>query len=1112
MHNYSGEPIADNGDDFNRLMLISTASYNGVLKDLDFVDVDGNILSATGDQQFTNYIKGLNATGYPGVTDLTIGTIDDITGVVTPDANATTAYTTNLIDLTAFQFEASRIHNAERKGKRLYQFSGSSFAGWAGFKTRDYFAYYYDSNGNFLRKSGRQRMYDKIRYDDDVTSIRIVTIKPLDIDDVDAQVRSPLTPEGLLLENVHFIGGTGHAFSNPPNNLVVDRSTFTETKTVLPGFSLNGEDRRMGLQNQVVQNSVFKDSWTGYLNWVGAVGISVNNNIFYGTSDPNLQRTDYTTALSLNDTRDAAAYSNYIYDGAVQLGRNAQFYNNVWRGGRLEATANGVDVYDNEMVNVVIRNVPKDADREPSLFKDNRMTYYSNWGANLIGDRNMNFKYENLDILFNDKSRLTNLIDTGDTFEDVVLGQNDNAFWENTNQVEDFGGYIKNMNIRGARQLRSVRDYAKGGVYWIYTDFLGERNYSQSSMVFKKGLPVDRTINNLYVDGWVKYDLDQFSSTDIADEPTITHNNFNITIPEGEFDWTNNGAYVLDTEDKDVNLVYNGGSIDLQITSTNTGTYGKWIRLQHFGTTNFNNFSFKAASNKTWDLTVLPASVGAITFTDCTFDNVTVTLRAGVDTIVTTSGGGGGNTDLTYNNGTIESSTGTNATIPDATNATKGLATSAQITKLEGVETNAKDDQNASEVAVSTTPTNYTAATADVEAHLTGINTALATSGFNGGTITNDLILDNGTNLTPTFNLENSSGTRLRSYALNTISYIESEAISDDAARALRVKATQFGPNSNGTTDLGTNALRWNDAYLTGNIITSGEFRIDGGLQSQLLAADGSTVDNNFLSLPSIILFNVDRTYAISNRVFRTVSGNRVFTVPNETAVNFPIGTTLELLNQSGTNNPTLTFDPAITVITSLIETVAGNKTYELFAAGEKFTMTKLDSDLWELQLITNPSYYTGWADYTDTTYTTGSPFSVIDGAAAVNLPNNAGTTVDSQKPVDVTSFYDGTVITGRNGDAIGIVIEFKVRPTGAGADPRVKVSIDIGGAVGEIFPRDFTLSKGNGVEHFYLSSFFAYTLNTFESNGGIVKVSCENENVEIYDIRYVVTREHKAR
>ncbi|MGB5943797.1 MAG: hypothetical protein WBG71_13020 [Leeuwenhoekiella sp.] len=163
--------------------------------------------------------------------------------------------------------------------------------------------------------------------------------------------------------------------------------------------------------------------------------------------------------------------------------------------------------------------------------------------------------------------------------------------------------------------------------------------------------------------------------------------------------------------------------------------------------------------------------------------------------------------------------------------------------------------------------------------------------------------------------------------------------------------------------------------------------------------------------------------------------------------------------------------------------------------------------------VASNANDYTGWADYVDTQYTSAAPFTGITTTPArVSLPNNAGIIQDGQKPVDISTFYDSTTgtITGRDGDGVNIVIEFKARPTNTNI-PRITVAIDIGGAVGEIYKRDFILSKGAGVEHFYLSSFNAYTLNTWEANGGTVKIS-STFPVEVYDIRYIVTRTHRAR
>lgn len=174
---------------------------------------------------------------------------------------------------------------------------------------------------------------------------------------------------------------------------------------------------------------------------------------------------------------------------------------------------------------------------------------------------------------------------------------------------------------------------------------------------------------------------------------------------------------------------------------------------------------------------------------------------------------------------------------------------------------------------------------------------------------------------------------------------------------------------------------------------------------------------------------------------------------------------------------------------------------------------------------------HSGWGVYNDTTHDNpnadpifdsngtqiNTPF-LIGGSDPENpvkysLPNNAGSKIESQLPTDVSTFYDSSIgaITGRNGDGVNIVVEFRLQPITNANNPRITVSIDIGGAVGEIFPRDFVLSKGQNVEHFYLSSFNAYTLGTWEANGGKVVISATSD-VIVYDIRYVITRTHKAR
>tara|TARA_R110002012_G_scaffold321529_1_gene549707 strand:+ start:589 stop:1167 length:579 start_codon:yes stop_codon:yes gene_type:complete len=156
---------------------------------------------------------------------------------------------------------------------------------------------------------------------------------------------------------------------------------------------------------------------------------------------------------------------------------------------------------------------------------------------------------------------------------------------------------------------------------------------------------------------------------------------------------------------------------------------------------------------------------------------------------------------------------------------------------------------------------------------------------------------------------------------------------------------------------------------------------------------------------------------------------------------------------------------------------------------------------------------YTGWGAYTDTQYTSGSPFVLLaDENNYTNLPNNAGGVLEPHMPSDVLKFYDGVTgkILGRNGDGLAWSIEIKASPSAN--NTWMEMGIDIGGGIPILYPDTFTFPRGTGVERSIIYAIpSAYTLDTWEANGGIVKIK-SNNNVNIHSIRYVFNRLHKAR
>ncbi len=66
-------------------------------------------------------------------------------------------------------------------------------------------------------------------------------------------------------------------------------------------------------------------------------------------------------------------------------------------------------------------------------------------------------------------------------------------------------------------------------------------------------------------------------------------------------------------------------------------------------------------------------------------------------------------------------------------------------------------------------------------------------------------------------------------------------------------------------------------------------------------------------------------------------------------------------------------------------------------------------------------SLNTGWASYTDTTYVDAGTAWTLSADTDTILPNNKGIAIEFQMPPDIDTFYDGSVITGRNGDNLDV-------------------------------------------------------------------------------------------
>jgi len=153
-----------------------------------------------------------------------------------------------------------------------------------------------------------------------------------------------------------------------------------------------------------------------------------------------------------------------------------------------------------------------------------------------------------------------------------------------------------------------------------------------------------------------------------------------------------------------------------------------------------------------------------------------------------------------------------------------------------------------------------------------------------------------------------------------------------------------------------------------------------------------------------------------------------------------------------------------------------------------------------------------GFAIYTDTVYTVGSPFAVTLGSR-VKIPNNNGSGIITQLPLGVTTFYDsvtGKLIATNNGDVLSITLRFKAKMSVLSG--YFDLDIDIGGTENIISGESVIFTRGSGIEQRFDIDLDYFTGLTFIANGGDLNVTPINGDMDIYDISFFIKRLSKGR
>lgn len=154
----------------------------------------------------------------------------------------------------------------------------------------------------------------------------------------------------------------------------------------------------------------------------------------------------------------------------------------------------------------------------------------------------------------------------------------------------------------------------------------------------------------------------------------------------------------------------------------------------------------------------------------------------------------------------------------------------------------------------------------------------------------------------------------------------------------------------------------------------------------------------------------------------------------------------------------------------------------------------------------------TGWGYYVDTAYTEGSPLSIAAGNVAV-LANNAGTVIESELPSDVATFYNGSRVQGTNsGDGLEMRINFKAKTTSNTGAFAVIFDISAAGdGTNIISKRSSSFVRGTATEQSYSFSTSLFSLNSFVANGCLISFESITGTSSVYDINFLIKRDHRA-
>ena len=179
--------------------------------------------------------------------------------------------------------------------------------------------------------------------------------------------------------------------------------------------------------------------------------------------------------------------------------------------------------------------------------------------------------------------------------------------------------------------------------------------------------------------------------------------------------------------------------------------------------------------------------------------------------------------------------------------------------------------------------------------------------------------------------------------------------------------------------------------------------------------------------------------------------------------------------------------------------------------SGSVIEFTKGDNTTQQVKIPDGLGYSgLGWARYDDTTYTTSSPFTIVDGAD-VKIPCNGSGSIETHMHSSIPFFNPSTqrIQAENDGDVYSVTVDFSMR---AAANPNEGdfVRLQMNNTVGTPYTRvgrDLYFAKNDTEWHKFHEIFQYYSDADFVTNGNEFNIIPNGMDVDIADVIIFIQR-----